>query len=90
MIEGGKKLEIQLTVEDPDTFNQAWKTVRRFRRSDEPEFMEDICAEGNFNLFDYGIPTAATPDFKRAFCAATRQVTQMRFSWAEAEVRLQP
>jgi hypothetical protein len=59
----GKTLEIQLTVEDTDTFNQAWKTVRRFRRSDEPEFIEDICAEGNFNLFDYGIPKADKPDF---------------------------
>jgi hypothetical protein len=27
------------------------------------QFIEDICQEGNFNLFDYGIPTAAKPDF---------------------------
>jgi len=62
-IDDGKTLEIHITVEDPDTFNQSWQTVRRFRRATEPEFYEDICQEGNFNLFDYGIPTAAKPDF---------------------------
>jgi len=29
---------------------------------DEP-YTEFVCAEGNLNLFDYGIPVAKTPDF---------------------------
>src|SRR6185436_830518 len=62
-IDDGKTLEVHLTIEDPDTFNQSWQTVRRFRRADEPAFVEDICQEGNFNLFDYGIPVANKPDF---------------------------
>ena len=36
--------------------------MRRFRRV-EREFGEQICAEGNRNLFDYKIPVANKPDF---------------------------
>jgi hypothetical protein len=62
LIEGGKKLEVQMKVEDPDTFNQPWEVVRRF----DPEqsmLDEEICQEGNFVLFDYGIPVADKADF---------------------------
>jgi hypothetical protein len=62
LIEGGKKLEVQMKVEDPDTFNQPWEVVRRF----DPEqtmLDEEICQEGNFMLFDYGIPVADKADF---------------------------
>jgi hypothetical protein len=62
LIEGGKTLEVHVTVDDPDTFNEPWQATRRFGR-EETDLGENICQEGNFNLFDYGIPKADKPDF---------------------------
>jgi hypothetical protein len=62
LIDGGKTLEVQFTVDDPDTFNQPWTTRLRHTRGKEP-FYEDICAENNLNLFDYHMPVAEKPDF---------------------------
>ena len=62
MIDGGKTLEVQFTVEDPDTFNQPWQGIRRYGRT-SATLGEEICQEGNFVLFDYGIPVANKPDF---------------------------
>jgi hypothetical protein len=62
MTDGGKTLEANITVDDPDTFNQPWSTVVRHRRGQEP-FYEDICQENNLNLFDYHMPVSARPDF---------------------------
>jgi len=62
MIDDGKTLEVTFKVDDPDTYNEAWSAVQHFRRSDQP-MLEEVCAEGNFMLFDYGIPVANRPDF---------------------------
>jgi len=62
LIDGGKQIEVHMTVEDPDTYNQPWQVIRRFNRA-QTELGENICQEGNFNLFDYGIPVANKPDF---------------------------
>ena len=62
LIQDGKTLEVRFMVEDPDTFNQPWMAVRRFNRI-KATLGEQICQEGNFTLFDYGIPVAKTPDF---------------------------
>jgi len=62
LIEDGKTLEVQMTVEDPDTFNQPWQAIRRYGRT-QATLGEEICQEGNFVLFDYGIPVANKPDF---------------------------
>ena len=64
IIEGGLTLDVRITVDDPDTFEQPWESYVQYRRAQEP-FEEIICAEGNFQLFgdDYGIPQAAKPDF---------------------------
>ncbi len=62
MIDGGKTLEVQMTVEDPDTFNAPWQAIRRYGRT-EATLGEQICQEGNFTLFDYGIPVADKSDF---------------------------
>ena len=59
---GGKTLEVEVTIEDPDTFNQAWKGLVRLQKGQEP-YSEFVCAEGNLNLFDYGVPAAKSPDF---------------------------
>ena len=62
MIDDGKEMEVVLTVDDPETYNQPWSGKRRYRRVKE-EFAEDVCAENNEHLFDYHIPEAKTPDF---------------------------
>ncbi len=62
LINGGKGLEVNITVDDPDTFNRPWSTYVRHERGREPVY-EDICAENNLNLFDYHMPVAEKPDF---------------------------
>jgi hypothetical protein len=79
LVEGGKKLEIHVTAEDPDTFEKPWQGIRRYdpyhndRGEAEEEHVgmaEDVCQEGNFvgarnNLAstDYHGPTADKLDF---------------------------
>jgi hypothetical protein len=64
LIEGGKKLEILLTIDDPGTFYQPWQALRHYDRVNRP-FREDICSENNNNPFgiDFGTPVAKKPDF---------------------------
>ena len=62
IVDEGKTLEVHMTIEDTDTFNQPWQAIRRFERAQET-LGEEICPEGNFMLFDYGIPVADKPDF---------------------------
>ena len=64
LIEGGKKLEILLTIDDPGTFYQPWQALRQYDRVNRPS-MEDTCSENNINPFgiDYGTPVAKRPDF---------------------------
>jgi hypothetical protein len=62
MIDDGKAMQVTFTVTDPETYYEPWSAMRRFRRV-ERGFGEQICAEGNRNLFDYKIPVASTADF---------------------------
>jgi hypothetical protein len=62
MINDGKAIEVQISVDDPDTYVQPWQAIRRYDRA-ETDLGENICQEGNFVLFDYGIPVANKPDF---------------------------
>jgi len=62
LIDGGNMLQVDITVDDPDTFYRPWQTYQRYQRGRRP-INEDICQEGNFVLFDYGIPVAAKADF---------------------------
>jgi hypothetical protein len=62
MVDEGKTLEVMISVDDPDTYNQPWTAVRRFNRT-QATLGEEICQEGNFILFDYGIPVDHKPDF---------------------------
>ena len=72
LTEGGKKLEIHVTAEDPDTFVQPWQGTRLYslnpgRRTEAEEghvgMPEVICQEGNRVAIDYGTPIADKPDF---------------------------
>src|ERR1700685_2645184 len=63
-VDDGKKLEILMTIDDPDTFNQPWQALRQYNLVNRT-FSEDICSENNFNPFgiDFGTPVAEKPDF---------------------------
>jgi hypothetical protein len=62
---GGKELEIKITVDDPEAFYQPWSTIVREQRGEEPFITEEICAESNenFGLFDFHTPVATKADF---------------------------
>jgi hypothetical protein len=62
MIDDGKTLEVTMRLDDPDTYNEPWSAVRRYRRVQQP-MTEEVCAENNAHLFDYHIPVADQPDF---------------------------
>ena len=64
MIEDGKKLEIMVTLDDPETFNQPFTEQRLYDRVNRT-LTEDICSENNFNPFgiDYHTPIAEKADF---------------------------
>ena len=65
LVEGGKKLEIHVTAEDPDTFVQPWQGTRLYNHisGERGGMSEVICQEGNRVAIDYGTPTADKPDF---------------------------
>ena len=62
-VDGGKGLEVTITVDDPEAFYQPWSTRVRDQRGKEPFVVEVICAENNLNIFDFHMPVAAKPDF---------------------------
>jgi hypothetical protein len=62
LLDGGKTLEANVRVEDPDTFNEPWSGIQRYDRVQQP-MTEQVCAENNQHLFDYHIPVAAKSDF---------------------------
>jgi hypothetical protein len=60
MVENGNTLEVLVTIDDSDTYNQPSQEALAAlagatRRAD--------LRRGNFLLFDYGVPVAKTPDF---------------------------
>jgi hypothetical protein len=62
LIDGGNMLEVNITVDDPDTFYRPWQTYQRYQRGQRP-LAEFICAENNQILFDYHMPVADKLDF---------------------------
>src|SRR5258708_39376417 len=65
LIDGGKTLQADITIDDPATFIQPLQVVHRWRRVQGP-MIESSCAEGNFNYFNQDVeplPTAERPDF---------------------------
>src|SRR3984893_956317 len=65
LINGGNGLEVLVTVEDPDTFNEPLHMIQRWRKV--PNLMrETVCAENNGDHFGknlFPIPQADKPDF---------------------------
>ena len=65
LIDGGKMMEVMISVDDPGAFTTPWSAMQRFRRV-QREWTEDICAENNFDFLQYEVvplPQAAKPDF---------------------------
>jgi hypothetical protein len=62
LVEDGKTLEVTFTVDDPDTYNAPWTAQQRYRQAQGP-MTEQVCAEGNLYLFDWGLPVDDRPDF---------------------------
>ena len=65
LTDGGKGIEVFITVEDPGTFTTPWSAIQRFRRIPR-EWTEDICAENNYDFLQYEVvplPQADKPDF---------------------------
>ncbi len=67
LIEEGKRLEVNLTVDDPEAFNQPWQTKQTYTRTPNRPLIEQNCSENNDNIFNIpgwvGAPEAAKPDF---------------------------
>jgi hypothetical protein len=62
LIDGGNTIQVTFSVEDADTFNAPWTAINNLRKVQRP-WHEEICAENNTNLFDYGMPVAERSDF---------------------------
>ena len=67
LIDGGKQLEVNLNIEDPDTFYQPWQTKQTYTRTPNRPMIEQNCSENNDNVFHLpgwvGAPEAGKPDF---------------------------
>jgi hypothetical protein len=65
LLDGGKALEVNFTVEDPGAFNVPWSASKRWKRVLAP-LAEESCAENNADYFNYEVeplPQAERPDF---------------------------
>ena len=65
LTEGGKLLEAQVKVEDPDALNEPMYMTARWRKQPGP-WQEFICSENNGDRFEHNLfplPEAKTPDF---------------------------
>ena len=65
--DGGRAMEVQFTVEDPNAFTTPWSAMVRYQRNARQQVLEEeICAEYNFDVVTkemFPIPVAETPDF---------------------------
>ena len=64
LVNDGQVLEVLIRVEDPDTFNEPWSAIQRYRKVKAP-MEEQVCAESitDTTLFDVDVPQAKQPDF---------------------------
>ena len=47
MIDGGKTLQVTVTVDDPGAFNMPWSAVQHWRRIHRGPLIEDLCEPNN-------------------------------------------
>lgn len=69
VVDNGNAIEATVTVDDPGAFKQPWTGRVRWEKVNRGKMLESICAENNggfealFNLREYRMPEAKTPDF---------------------------
>jgi hypothetical protein len=66
MIDGGKTLQVTMTIEDSGAYNMPWTAIQRWRRTEDRPMLEEYCAENNVAFFGYDvvpIPQADKADF---------------------------
>jgi hypothetical protein len=66
MIDGGKTLQVAVTVDDPGAFNMPWSAIQHWRRIHVGPLIEDVCEANNDFFFGYGVaplPHADKADF---------------------------
>jgi hypothetical protein len=66
LIEGGRILQVTVTVDDPGAFTMPWSAVQQYRRGETRPMVELACAENNFDFLGYQVvplPEAKSPDF---------------------------
>jgi hypothetical protein len=66
LVDSGKTLQVDVTVDDPGAFNMPWSATQRWRRGEARAMTELNCAENNFGFLGYDvapIPEARKPDF---------------------------
>ena len=63
--EGGKTLDVSISVDDPGAFNMAWSASQTYHPALPKPFLETICAENNrrIDASVSAIPRAERPDF---------------------------
>ena len=65
LVDGGKTLQVDFTVDDPKVFNMPWSGIVHYRHSRD-SYEEVVCAENDIDIRTgkpYPIPIAAKPDF---------------------------
>jgi hypothetical protein len=69
LINDGKELEVNFTVDDPGAFNAPWSAIVRYRKGTRPQLLqEQPCAEEaagglSFHGRYFDVPSASRPDF---------------------------
>ena len=61
----GKGLQVEFTVEDPNTFTKPWSGTATYSKADDI-WVENVCAENTFEYYnnrDTALPKADKPDF---------------------------
>jgi hypothetical protein len=64
--EGGRTLEVTVTVEDPGAFTASWSAVQTYREEFQGAWDEAICAENNLPHFQYETDVVPIPQAERA------------------------
>jgi hypothetical protein len=66
LIEGGKAVQISISVDDPGAFTMPWSATQRWRRVARGPISEEPCNENHADHFSHSLfptPTADKPDF---------------------------
>jgi hypothetical protein len=66
LADGGKTLQLSITVEDEGAFTMKWSARQTYRKMPQEKMQEAVCAENNVDFFAQGyfpVPQADKPDF---------------------------